>query len=235
MHNIIEIEDNCCTIWHIHSKKGTESEPSKIVLPEIALTNPQLLADLMPDIPKGKILFLLNIKQSNVSLLSDANIPNYFNSNKYISSHAALPDGRFWLSSIPANISECLLEMCRIKKIRTERILSIDTLEYRIANYYIQQSAIDIWLFLPIKLGTRLIIFDENGICSYYFFSNNPEFREKELSRICRHRGDFPSNSIILSNNPVYDWLHNFDMKLNFDESLKEKIILSLLSELNKR
>jgi len=187
---------------------------------DYCLTNPQLLANSLEDIPKGKIIFLLNIAQANVSLLSDANIPPHFNSDKYINSQALLPDGRFWLTTIPAQISDTLLEMCRIKKIRLKRIQAIDTLEYRLANYCYQQSMVSTHLFLPLKSGIRLIAFDDKGVCFHYFFSNNPEFREKELSRIYAHHNAPPQNAVILSDDSAYDWLG-----VTFDDTLKEKMI----------
>jgi len=223
MLNIIEIGQDYCIMWR--EKKGIVAEPEQISLPKLALKNPQHLADSIKDIPKGKVIFLLNISQTNVSLLSDANIPNHFNSDEYINSQAPLPDGRFWLTTIPAYISINLVEMCRIKKIRIEHIQAIDTLEYRMTNYCYQQLMTNMCLFLPLNSGIRLIAFDDNGVCSHHYFSNNPKFREKELSRIYQHLDNSLQDVIILSNNPIYDWLYNFDKGLRFDDNLKEKMI----------
>jgi len=216
MHNIIEIGQDYCTTW---------PQKNDFLLPNNALLNPQLLADSITDIPKGKITFLLNIAQTNVSLMPSVTIPRHLDSDKYINSHALLPDGRFWLSTIPSHISNVLLEMCRIKKIRLKRIQAIDTLEYRLANYCYQQSMANIYIFLPLKSGIHLITFDSNGVCSYYFFSNNPAFRENELSRIHQNHNTPPQNAIILSNDSSYDWLYDFNKGLIFDDTLKEKMI----------
>lgn len=226
MTNIIEIGQDYCNIWHIQRKKERLSKLKQIILPEGFLTSPKLLADLLNDIPKGKIFFLLNIAGTNVSLLSDINIPKHFNFNKYINSQASLPDGRFWLTTIPAQISDTLLEVCRIKKIRLERIQAIDTLEYRLANYGYHQAMADTHLFLPFKTGIRLIIFDNNGICHHYFFSNNPKFREEELKRIYMSQNNaLPQNAVVLSDNCDCNWLRNFNKNLIFDNALKEKAL----------
>jgi hypothetical protein len=184
--------------------------PDDLRSPQDLWKNPEAIAQRLPKI-SGKLLFLLNLSQTSVRL-SDASFPfdgeaNYNFSRKVIAEE-------IWTTAAPAHISDSLVEMCRIKKIRPGRIHSIDTLEYRMSQYFGRlfkdsgSGQCPFWLLLPQEPGVRLIALQGGVPCGSYFFSNDPDFRLKELTRLWMHK---PAGSaFVMSDDPVYLWLRKF-------------------------
>ena len=224
----IEIGHDYSFVWEKRQKKISLAE--QIVMLENNIWEIQTLSEVLSNVIKkiagSNIVFLLNTSRSNVSLLDELVIPKYFSSEKYINSHNKLKNGLIWLTTVPELVSSTLLEACQINKINQNRIQAVNTLEYCMACYY-EKLLEATWLFIPQGDGLRLIIIEAGmiGISACYFFSNNPNFREKELKRICLHREQIPKKVDILTGLSDYRWLEIFMLeKYNIKTTVRDAI-----------
>ena len=101
----------------------------------------------------------------------------------YVISHNNIGDV-IWTCAVPSEISDSLVEMCRINGIRAGRIHAIDTLEYRMACYLSKKYLEPCCLIIPQEPGIRLVTLQNGVVLGCYFFSNDVNFRERELKRI---------------------------------------------------
>ena len=188
-------------IWHIN-RKGV-SLARQIDMPEDALWVPAAMARRLGEI-QGKLLFLLNIAQTSIRL-ADSPFPfeeNYIFSRNTIGGHP-------WTTALPAEISESLVEMCRLMNLRPGRIKAIDTLEYRMACYFASLYKSPCWLIIPQEPGIRLIALDNGLPLACCFFSNDPDYRLKELTRIWLCQASPPQHAILLGG-PEHFWIRDF-------------------------
>jgi len=209
-------------IWKFNRKgKNGIPAPERVLMPPECLWNPQAMAErLTVPVPKGKVLFLLSTAQTVVRLTGRADaetdasaaFPFGDQSDKYVFGCNTLGDTK-WLTAVPANISDSLVEMCRIKGIRPGRIAVIDTLEYRMAEYFGKlygSSHSPLWLLIPQEPGIRLVVLEKGVPQSSYFFSNAPDFRYNELLRIWLCQSNLPMHVIVLAEDEKYRWLREF-------------------------
>ena len=208
----------CC--WEF-DRKGNIVEQTHIKVPEDTLWNPEAMSHLIKKhIPKGKVFFLLNSAQTIVRLGEKRRkeiakqFPFGEDSDKYIFDQNKIGN-KWWYTAVPAEIPRSLVEMCQINGISVSRLQLIETLEYRITNYLSDMPNSPFWLLLPQKPGIRLIIVENGTPKNCYFFSDNPKFRIKELTRLWKHT---PAKAaLVLSDDPGYEWLGEFLKEKDID------------------
>jgi len=213
----IEIGASVWYIWQIDHKNNV-SKAKSLTVPANTLWNPNAMAQLINERIGKKVIFLLNTSQTIIKLSEDSLLAQDLSYEKdgYIINCSIFDNKKMWTSATPKSLPNYLIEMCRLKKIRTGRIQVIDTLDYRITRYLSKLYSSILWILLPQEPGIRLIVL-QNGIpLSSYFFSNNPDFRENELTRIWLHESFSPQHAVILSDDKAYEWLNYF---------LKEKFV----------
>ena len=115
---------------------------------------------------------------------------------------------KLWSTALPKYVSDSLVEMCSIKGVRPSRVQAIDTLEYRMACYFGRLIGSSFWLLIPQKPGIRFVDFDGGIPRGCYFFSNDVDFRVKELTRLWRFKP--PQSAVILSEDLDYLWIRDF-------------------------
>jgi len=126
----------------------------------------------------------------------------------YVFSHNIERDS-IWMTAVPVEISNSLIKICRLKSIRPGRVKVIDTVEHRMACY-LGRLYPSLWILLPQEPGIRLIVLREGAPCGCYFFSNHPDFRVLELTRLWMCQLDPPQYAVILDESPHYAWLRDF-------------------------
>ena len=196
-------------IWQVN-RKGYISATERISTPADNMHDPKTLAQGLGDVFGKKVLFLLNTSLARVRLSNeqdDGSDIQFPFEEGYIFSRTVMKDC-MWVTALPEYISVSLVEMCRIKGIQSNRILAIDTLEYRMACYFGGIIKSQFWLLIPQEPGIRLIVLDEGVPCGCYFFSNDPNFRVKELTRIWHVQT--PESAVILSDEIDYLWIREF-------------------------
>lgn len=207
----IEIGAETCYIWQI-DRKGKISESSKITIPESTLWDPQAMSELINVHISASLFILLNTAKTIIRV--GGALPIDRKSDEYVFSSDIIGD-TVWNCAVPTNIPESLVEMCRIRGIRFGRIHSIDTLEYRMACYLIGLYTDPICLIIPQSPGIRLIFMKNNteknsAEFDCYFFSNDIEFRERELTRIWLCQPSAPHIAVVLSEEHDYLWIREF-------------------------
>ena len=193
-------------LWHIWytNRKGLIIGQSRLTVPPKALWNPQEMAKMIEErFPPGKLLFLLSTGASIVRV-GEVDLEKTFGA-EYVFSEGKL-GGISWITALPLEISEALVELCRLKGLRFGRIKTIDTLEYRLANYFKNENSF--WLFVPQELGIRLVTMEKGIPLGCYFFSNAPDFRVKELTRLWHHQNTPPKSAYVASD--TLTWLREF-------------------------
>lgn len=222
----IEVGSEIWTIWQVN-RKGNVSAPEQIIMPADNLWNPQTMAKLLASPLSGrKILFLLNISSTIIKLSDNTDstasgevlteeiltlftLPPGKQSADYVFSHN-IEGERIWMTAVPAEISNSLIKMCRLKGIRPGRVKIIDTMEHRMACYLGGLYQSSLWILLPQEPGIRLIILQEGIPWGCYFFSNDPDFRIWELTRLWLCQLNPPQYAVILGRNSNYAWLKDF-------------------------
>ena len=218
----IEVGSKTWTIWQVN-RKGSVSPPKQIVMPTGKLWKLQSMANLLASSLSGrKILFLLNISSTIVKLSVNASddfakeetlipltLPFGKQSTDYVISNS-IEGERMWTTAVPAEISNSLIKMCRLKGIRPGRIQVIDTIEHRMAYYLGGLYLSPLWILLPQEPGIRLVTLQEGVPGGCYFFSNDPDFRIRELARLWMCQSDPPQYAVILDESSDYLWLEDF-------------------------
>jgi len=141
-------------------------------------------------------------------MLAAAAYPLGKHPSDYVFSHNIEGDG-IWMTAVPVEVSNSLIKICRLKGIRQGRVQVIDTIEYRMACY-LGRLYPSLWILLPQEPGIRLIILREGIPCGCYFFSNHPDFRVWELSRLWMCQPNPPQHAVILDEDSSYAWLSDF-------------------------
>ena len=220
--------------WHIWqiNRKGLVSAIDRVIVPSEDLWNPLSMSRGIKTINLDKkIIMLLNTPQTSVRISSDpdTNFTFWRETGEYIFSRNTIGK-KTWVTAVPSKISNSLLEMFRLINVRPGRIHAIDTLEYRMACYFGKLHKSNFWLLIPQKPGIRLIILEEGLPCSCHFFSNDPVFRLKELTRILLSR-TLPKLAFVLSCDQDYIWIEDFLQEnsielINSSEGLEYKRIM---------
>lgn len=155
-----------------------------------------------------KTLLVLNTSKTSVRL---DNKPFPFqNKDEYIFDKNEI-GGTAWETAVPKQAIDEVLEICLEKGIKPNKIIAIDTLEYRLSQHF---AARDAWLFIPQEPGLRLTTLHEGAPRGCHFISNDPNFREKELERIGKFEAAVPKQAILYKCGADYDWLRSFMTKL---------------------
>ena len=204
----IEVGSETWYIWEL-SRKGSVSSARKLAMPPEALWDSEAMAERLKGIAGRKVLILLNTARTSIRL-SDAPFSFGENAPEYIFSRNTILD-KAWTSAVPEEISGSLVEMCRLLSVRPNRILHLDTLEYRMSCYFgglFTEGSF--WLILPQKPGIRLIILNDGAALACYFISNDPDFRLQELTRIWMCQQFHPKHAVILSDDTDYFWIWDF-------------------------
>jgi len=213
----IEIGSQTLYIWQVNQKRGV-SPPEQITVPKNTLWNPQSLTQLIKGQIFGrKLLFLLNTSQTIVRLSDETvtasdiekTFPFVKQPEEYVFSYDIIGE-KTWITAVPSETPISLVEMCRLKGVRSGRIQAIDTLEYRMSRYLGNLHKSPFWLLLPQEPGIRLITLQNGMPILCYFFSNDSNFRLQEITRIWLCQPTPPQSAYILSDNPAYLWLHEF-------------------------
>ena len=203
--------------WYVWQFNHKNSMPqlSQIVVSANTLWNPQAMSQLIKgQLYAQKLFFLLNTSRTIIKLASSpfnfqTELFQNEKSGEYIISHDTIEDTT-WSCAVPSEISESLVEMCRISGIRQGFIHAIDILEYRMSYYLNKFCQAPFWLFLPQEHGIRLLALQGDSDWGCYFFSNDPDFRTLELTRLWLCQPASPRQAVILSDEPDYLWIHRF-------------------------
>jgi len=206
--------------WNIqrYNRKGSLLSEESICVPADILWDAEAMSELLPaDFSKncGRLYIILNISDTKVKLLaSDDGIPSHF-AKGFVTSRAGL-----WFTAVAEEIPRAIVEMCRINKIPLNRIMNIDTLEYCIATYYSKHLNDKLlWIFLSQEPGIRLIVVELGKVKACFYFSNDPEFRLKEVSRIWMSLKECLPDTVLVypSDKPTLGWLSDFIIKQGTD------------------
>ena len=189
--------------------------------------NPEVLKDFPGKF--SKIVFLLNTAQTIVKL-NDEPFP-FKDESKYVFSQNKI-DTTLWKTAISLEFSNSLIESCGLFGIKPGKIHAIDTLEYRMCDHLstIYRNEL-ICLFFMQPPGIKLIFLQDGLPQSCYFFSNDPNFRILELTRIWLSQLNAPKTALLMSD---CAWLQVFlsdrQVKVIDGFGLKQDMIKKLIS-----
>ena len=206
---IIEVNYGFWRILQTDRKKRITGQ-SEINVPHDVLRNPQKVAQLADKINiRGRFLILLNTGAAvvRIGVGKDETESNF--GDKYVYDEEFI-NGTRWTSALPRDISDGLVEICSIMGIPSSRILTIDTLEYRMAEYfanaYKNESAM--WLILQQDPGIRIIIMKNSAPSDCHYISNDPAYRMKELTGLWYNQKDLPEAVCLSCEN--CGWIRDF-------------------------
>jgi len=153
------------------------------------------------------VYVILNTAATSVRL----DCADFYSSQAHVSSSNSIGKSK-WTSYLPEEDSRALVEKLRLLGVKPNKIQAIDTLEYRMSYYLLNNNSDkkSLLLFLPQKPGIRLVAMHDGAVWGCYFFSNDPEFRLNELERIWLHQPQAIECAVVLSENLQYAWLHEF-------------------------
>lgn len=200
----IEVGFAVWNIWQLN-RWGKVSRTEQISVPHGTLWDPQAMANMIKgQFSARKLLFLLNIGQVVVRLTdseSDLNLKGL----DYVFSGNTV-GGKPWMSAVQSSIPQNLFEMCKLINIRPSAVHAVDTMEYRMACYFGGMYYMPFWLLIPQKPGIRLVSMVNGAPCGCYYFSNDPSYRENEITRL--YLSDPPELAVVLSDGDM--WLREF-------------------------
>ena len=214
---VIEVGSQVWNIWLI-DRKSQIIDRSQLVVPSDTLWHPEAMAQLICDLYiKGRLFFLINSQQTitriKSAVISDVGLSDVGLSDvrrtfgmNYTYGEVDVK-GATWVTAIPSEIPNSIVEMCRIRGIHSNRICTIDTLEYRMSchisdfklNHYNIEQEKPCWLLIPQASGIRLVHMEDGAPAGCFYLSNDPDFRIHELERIFNHLGKPPKSVYIMN------------------------------------
>ena len=115
------------------------------------------------------------------------------------------------LAALPTALAEGLADMCRLAGAALGSIKKIEPLEYVLVRRYAGTGLEPVWLCLPQERSVRVISLDGGLPRCIDLISDDPGFRDAELTR-CWYAQPHPppARAVLLRASDGYGWLRDF-------------------------
>jgi len=90
---------------------------------------------------------------------------------------------RFFIAALSVDASAEIAEVGMALTGGEHRIKRLETVEHLLFRYYAPRFTEPFWVIFPQSEGFRILFLNEGLPCASWYMSNNPEYREDEISR----------------------------------------------------